>query len=377
MGNTTETGTGSFSATGVAGTTAVGTAQAFPEFVVGVTSVTGTGAVGNVSISGTCSFSVTGVAGTSALGEEGTSAGSTVVETGLSATGAVGTATVLPSLSVPVTGVAGTGAIGDALGAGGAKVVEEGLTGTVNLGDEAVSGGATVSVTGVSATGGLDTDSTLVTFIVTVVSGNPSNHPYYNQGSTNKYAIGGSTASADVVLTLIEGRTYRFDQSDSSNGGHPIAIYEDADKTTQYTTGVTTNGTAGQAGAYTEITVPIGAPTLFYQCTNHALMGAQLNTDSATGTVVTGGATFATTGVAGTSALGTASGVIPIIVSVTGFGITTSLGTATSSVVSNIVITGVVGTATLGTLNLYGIIANDISVSYTEVTPSQTPNWAA
>ena len=377
LGNTTESGTGTFSVTGVAGTTALGTAQAFPEFVVGVTSPAVTSAVGNVSVSGTCAFSVTGVAGTSALGEEGTSAGSTVVETGLSATGSVGTITVLPSLTIPVTGSAGTGAIGDALGAGGAQVVEEGLTGTVNIGEEAVSGGATVSVTGVSATGGLDTASTLVTFIVTVVSGNPSNHPYYNQGSTNKYAIGGSTATADVVLTLIEGRTYRFDQSDSSNGGHPIAIYEDADKTTQYTTGVTTNGTAGQAGAYTEITVPIGAPTLFYQCTNHALMGAQLNTDSATGTVVTGGATFATTGVAGTSALGTASGVIPIVVSVTGFGITTSLGTATSSVVSNIVITGVVGTATLGTLNLYGIIANDISVSYTEVTPSQTPNWAA
>ena len=377
LGNTTETGTVSFSVTGNAGTTAVGTAQAFPEFVVGATSVAGTGAVGNPSISGTCSFSVTGVAGTSALGDEGTSAGSTVVETGLSATGSAGTATVLPSLTIPVTGSAGTSAIGNALGAGGAQVVEDGLTGTVNIGDEAVSGGATVSVTGVSATGGVDTDSTLVTFIVTVVSGNPSNHPYYNQGSTNKYAIGGSTASADVVLTLIEGRTYRFDQSDSSNGGHPIAIYEDANKSTQYTTGVTTNGTAGTAGAYTEITVPIGAPTLFYQCTNHALMGAQLNTDSATGTVVTGGAVFATTGVAGTSALGTVSAVIPIVVSVTGFGVTTSLGTATSNVVSNIVITGVVGTTTLGTLNLYGIIANDISVSYTEVTPSQTPNWAA
>ena len=179
-----------------------------------------------------------------------------------------------------------------------------------------------------------------MTFIVTVVSGNPSNHPYYNQGSTNKYAIGGSTATADVVLTLIEGRTYRFDQSDSSNSGHPIAIYEDANKTTQYTSGVTTNGTAGQAGAYTEITVPIGAPTLFYQCTNHALMGAQLNTDSATGTVVIGTALFAVTGSAGTSAVGTAIAVIPVIVSVTGSGATSSLGTATSSAISNIVITG-------------------------------------
>ena len=247
-------------------------------------------------------------------------------------------------------------------------------------------------MTGVVGTGGLDTDSTLVSFIVTVVSGNPSNHPYYNQGSTNKYAIGGSTATADVVLDLIEGRTYRFDQSDSSNNGHPINIYEDASKTTAYSSGVTYNidgSTVSQsqyvdtstfnAGTtrYVEIVVPIGAPTLFYQCYNHALMGAQLNTESATGTVVTGSALTAATGSAGTSALGTAIGVIPVIVSVTGSGATSSLGTATSSAVSNIVITGVAGTGTLGILNLYGIIANEVSVSYTEVVPSQNANYEA
>ena len=42
---------------------------------------------------------------------------------------------------------------------------------------------------------------------------------------------------------------------------------------TQYTTGVTTNGTAGSAGAYTEITVATDAPTLYYYCTNHSNMG--------------------------------------------------------------------------------------------------------
>jgi len=120
------------------------------------------------------------------------------------------------------------------------------------------------------------------TFTIPGISGSGEsltiNHPYHGQGSSNKYAINGSTASSNVILTLIEGRTYRFDQANSSNSGHPIRIYEDANKSTQYNTGVTVNGTAGQAGAYTEITVPHGAPTLFYQCTNHALMGAQLNT---------------------------------------------------------------------------------------------------
>ena len=383
---------GIFGVTGVQGTTALNSVSAAPQTIINVTNVAGTGATGNESVSGSASFAVSGVAGTSALGNESTIGDNLIVVTGSSGTGAVGTVTALPSITTSPTGVSATGSIGDVLAAGGAKVVEDAVTGTVNIGDEAVSGDANLSVTGVVGTGGLDTDSTLVSFIVTVVSGNPSNHPYYNQGSTNKYAIGGSTATADVVLDLIEGRTYRFDQSDSSNNGHPINIYEDASKTTAYSSGVTYNidgSTVSQsqyvdtstfnAGTtrYVEIVVPIGAPTLFYQCYNHALMGAQLNTESATGTVVTGSALTAATGSAGTSALGTAIGVIPVIVSVTGSGATSSLGTATSSAVSNIVITGVAGTGTLGILNLYGIIANEVSVSYTEVVPSQNANYEA
>ena len=383
---------GIFGVTGVQGTTALNSVSAAPQTIINVTNVAGTGATGNESVSGSASFAVSGVAGTSALGNESTIGDNLIVVTGSSGTGAVGTVTALPSITTLPTGVSATGSIGDVLAAGGAKVVEDAVTGTVNIGDEAVSGDANLSVTGVVGTGGLDTDSTLVSFIVTVVSGNPSNHPYYNQGSTNKYAIGGSTATADVVLDLIEGRTYRFDQSDSSNNGHPINIYEDASKTTAYSSGVTYNidgSTVSQsqyvdtstfnAGTtrYVEIVVPIGAPTLFYQCYNHALMGAQLNTESATGTVVTGSALTVATGSAGTSALGTAIGVIPVIVSVTGSGATSSLGTVTSSAVSNIVITGVAGTGTLGILNLYGIIANEVSVSYTEVVPSQNANYEA
>ena len=119
-------------------------------------------------------------------------------------------------------------------------------------------------------------------FAVTVVSGNPSNHPYYNVGSSNKYAIDGSTATSDVLLTLTEGSTFRFDQSDSSNSGHPLRFSETANGThgggTEYTTGVTTAGTPGSAGAYTQITVAVGAPTLYYYCTNHSAMGWQGNT---------------------------------------------------------------------------------------------------
>jgi hypothetical protein len=277
------------------------------------------------------------------------------------------------------TGVSATGGIGTVLAAGGAQVVEDAITGTVNLGDEAVSGGANVSVTGVNATGGLDTDSTLVSFIVTVVSGNPSNHPYYNHASTNKYAIGGSTATADVVLDLIEGRTYRFDQSDSSNNGHPINIYEDANKTTAYSSGVTYNidgSTVSQsqyvdtstfnAGTtrYVEIVVPIGAPTLFYQCYNHLLMGAQLNTESATGTVVTGGAGVSPTTVAGTTALGEETIDLTLIVSATGVSATEGIGTLAIVPECVVSLTGISATGATGEEIIYSLII-----------PNQTANW--
>ena len=123
----------------------------------------------------------------------------------------------------------------------------------------------TFTIPGISAA----TES--VNYTVTVVSGNPSNHPSYNVGSTNKYAINGSTATADVQLTFKVGSTYRFTLSSSDMSSHPLRLYLDADKTTQYTTGVTSTST------YTEITVASGAPsTLFYQCSIHANMGAKI-----------------------------------------------------------------------------------------------------
>jgi len=123
------------------------------------------------------------------------------------------------------------------------------------------------------------------TYTVTVVGGNPANHPYHNFGSTNKYAIDGSTATADVTLYIAESGTYKFDQSDSSNDGHPLRFSTTANGThgggTQYTTGVTTSGTPGQSGAYTQITVADDAPTLYYYCTNHSGMGWTANTPAA------------------------------------------------------------------------------------------------
>ena len=99
--------------------------------------------------------------------------------------------------------------------------------------------------------------------------------------SGNKYFLDGSNQTGSAI-TLNEGSTYRFDQSHSSNSGHPLRFSTTSNGThgggSEYTTGVTTAGTPGSAGAYTQITVAVGAPTLYYYCTNHSGMGGQANT---------------------------------------------------------------------------------------------------
>ena len=108
-----------------------------------------------------------------------------------------------------------------------------------------------------------------VTFAVTVAS-KDSSHRYNGTGSGFGYLINGVQAP---FLTLTPGRTYRF--TNDNTGSHPLKFYLEADKTTEYTSGVSFQNT------YTEIVVSDQTPTvLHYQCTAHNYMGNAIQINS-------------------------------------------------------------------------------------------------
>ncbi len=135
-------------------------------------------------------------------------------------------------------------------------------------------------------------------------------------GYGNKYYIDGVQ---QATIVLAKGITYKFDVSDSSVGGHPFKFSTTSDGThgggSEYTTGVTTSGTAGDAGAYVQISVADSAPsTLYYYCQYHSGMGgsATITTSDAYGMIPWNYNSWASntssvplTGLQATTALGT------------------------------------------------------------------------
>jgi len=194
---------------------------------------------------------------------------------------------------------------------------------TSSLGTEVVTGNAIVSPTGIALTSTLGTEVPVIDVNVVGVGGLVTKEvTVVSTASGNKYFIDGVQQE---TLELAEGNTYKFDQSDSSNDGHPLRFSTTSDGShgggSEYTTGVTTNGTPGNAGAYTQITVASSAPTLYYYCTNHSGMGGQANTPTQDANQ------FTANGL--TSSVGDVTTAANAGVSVTGIGLTLSLGEET------------------------------------------------
>ena len=113
--------------------------------------------------------------------------------------------------------------------------------------------------------------------------------------SGGKFVIDGQS---QATISFRPGVVHRFDLSDSSlynattTLNHQLKFSTTSDGThnegTAYTTGVTTSAATidiGTAGAYIQIVVASGAPTLYYYCANHSGMGNQANTSQYVTTV--------------------------------------------------------------------------------------------
>ena len=96
------------------------------------------------------------------------------------------------------------------------------------------------------------------------------------------YLIDG-TSQANMVLS--PNVVYRFDQSHSSNGSHPLVFSTTSDGTHGGGSELSSNfkvynkvGNAGSTGAYVDLAVEQDAGKLYYYCQNHGGMGGVANT---------------------------------------------------------------------------------------------------
>ena len=177
----------------------------------------------------------------------------------------------------------------------------------------------------------------------------------YSGGSGNAYYVDGVESP---ILHLTPGRTYRFTLSSGDMSSHPFRFYLEADKTTSYTTNVTTTAT------YTEIIITDTTPAvLHYQCSAHGYMGNSVITHSNvvnTPYLITGLNGVNITGVVtATSFSGDGSGL-------TGVASTDNIITNTAATFNNTTrITGLELAGITTGLNVSGVstFANDLSIS--------------
>ena len=96
-----------------------------------------------------------------------------------------------------------------------------------------------------------------------------------DSSGSNKFYLDG--VEAPTLSNLIRGVTYTFDQSDSSNGTHPLVFGSTAEGNNFARGALYGSISAGSAGAATTITIPYDAPeTLYYHCSAHSGMGGSI-----------------------------------------------------------------------------------------------------
>lgn len=224
----------------------------------------------------------TGVVGTSQLGTASAGQFVTVLPTGVSASTNIGNVTIDAVFNVTdvVSGVSATISIGtySIQAVGNETIITNGVSATGAVGSPATNFDSVIVPTGVSATGETGTVAVNTSTVATPRGNETFTITVYNSGGGNKYYANGQKQS--LYTALHKGFTYKFDQSDSSNATHPLRFSTSQDGS-DYTDGVTVVGTPGQAGAYTQIVVADNAPsTLYVKCSNHSGMGFALSIEA-------------------------------------------------------------------------------------------------
>ena len=146
-------------------------------------------------------------------------------------------------------------------------------TGTIILGDVGTNDNNTVTMTG---NNGIVVSNTSTSALL--VENKGSEHTVTVSGG--KFVIDG-TSQQD--LRLVPGVIYWFDQSDNTNGSHPLA-FGTAANGSEVSQGTASGfkiyeqeGTPGNAGAYTRVQLQQDAPNhLYYFCENHSGMGGEV-----------------------------------------------------------------------------------------------------
>ena len=224
---------------------------------------------------------------------------------------------------------------------------------------------------------------TFVDIVVTYSSSKTSNHPHHGSGTDKSFVFDGDEAP---YIQFIPGKTYRFGQVDGSNTNHRLKFYLESNKTTEYTDGVTTSGTPGTSGAYTQIVVTKQTPSvLYYESENGSdtLIGNEISVvnsfsllENNVGIGTTNPLQKLQVGVNDNSFVVTSLGAVGINstspaadLDVNGH---TELDTLNVSGISTLSALGVAGLTTTNTLKVIGVSTfnDDISVSFGDTTSS-------